>query len=361
MKHALDHEHRASRRGGLAAALGAAFFFGISAPFSKLLLDSVSPVMLAGLLYLGSFAGISLISFFRRAASTSKTSREASLRGKDYFYLAGSILAGGIGAPLFLLFGLDATEASAASLLLNTEGVLTVMLAAFIFREHVGKNIWASAAVMLAAGTLLTYAPGLEGWQLRRGSLLVLASALMWAIDNNLTRELSHKDPYVIARVKGLAAGVTNLAIAFIAGSAVPQLPSLIGSLVLGSLSYGASLVLFIYALRKLGASRTSTYFGAAPFIGVALSIALLGERLTTQIIAASILMLAGLWLILKENHDHEHTHASLCHDHAHAHDEHHIHAHDEDSREPHSHAHTHTELTHNHAHAPDLHHFHKH
>jgi drug/metabolite transporter (DMT)-like permease len=279
----------------------------------------------------------------------------------DYLYLSGSILAGGVAAPLFLLFGLSNTEASAASLLLNMEGVLTVLLAAFIFREHVGSTIWASAAAMLAAGTLLTYAPESDGWQVRHGSILILASALMWALDNNLTRELSHRDPFIIARIKGLAAGMTNLMIAFIAGSAFPQIPSLIGSLALGALSYGASLVLFIYALRNLGASRTSAYFGAAPFIGVALSILLLGEQLTIQIIAASVLMFVGLWLILKERHDHDHTHESLSHEHAHTHDEHHGHAHDGAAPEPHSHMHTHTRLTHSHAHVPDLHHFHMH
>ncbi len=364
MTETLNHEHRASKRRGLAAALGAAFFFGISAPFSKLLLGSVSPLMLAGLLYLGSFAGLTLVSLMRRASSSmssSASSREAALRGRDYLYLAGSILAGGIAAPLFLLYGLASTAASAASLLLNIEGVLTVLLAAFIFREHVGRRIWASAAVMLVAGSILVYAPETGGWPVQTGSLLVLASALMWSLDNNLTRELSHRDPYVISRFKGFIAGVTNLAIAFAAGSTLPPLPSLAGSLALGSLSYGASLVLFIYALRNLGTSRTSTYFGAAPFIGVAVSVALLNERLTPRIIAASALMLTGLWLILREYHDHEHTHASLCHDHRHNHDEHHCHAHNNDSTEPHSHMHTHDGVTHSHAHVPDLHHFHRH
>jgi len=356
----LDHEHRASKRRGLAAALGAAFFFGISAPFSKLLLGSVSPLMLAGLLYLGSFAGLTLVSALR-AASGKGSSREAPLMGRDYLYLAGSILAGGVAAPLFLLYGLGSTEASVASLLLNVEGVLTVLLATLIFSEHVGVRIWASAGVMLLAGSILAYSPGSGDLTVRPGALLVLASALMWALDNNLTRELSHGDPYLISRFKGLAAGVTNLAIAFGAGNSLPPLPSFAGSLVLGSLSYGASLVLFIYALRNLGASRTSTYFGAAPFIGVAVSITLLSEPLTLTILAGSALMLAGLWLILREYHAHEHTHAPLCHDHAHTHDEHHCHGHDGEFTEPHSHMHTHEGLTHSHAHVPDLHHFHRH
>ena len=360
MTETLNHEHHASRRAGLAAALGAAFFFGISAPFSKLLLGSVSPSMLAGLLYMGSFLGLTLLSLFRRPPSP-EGAREAALRGKDFLYLAGSILAGGIAAPLFLLYGLAVTDASVASLLLNIEGVLTVLLAALIFREHVGKSILASAAVMLAAGSILAYAPGPGGWHIRTGSLLVAASALMWAFDNNITRELSHRDPFVIARLKGLAAGVTNMAVAFAAGAALPQLPSIAGSLILGALSYGCSLVFFIYALRNLGTSRTSTCFGAAPFIGVLVSITLFGESLTAQIVTASALMLLGIWLIMREYHEHEHTHARLCHDHAHTHDEHHDHDHDGDPAATHSHTHTHGPLAHSHAHVPDLHHFHRH
>lgn len=356
----LNHEHRTSSRRGLAAALGAAFFFGVSAPFSKLLLGSTHPLTLAGLLYLGSFAGLSVMSAFR-AASGRRLSREASLKGRDYLYLLGSILAGGLLAPLFLLYGLSATEASAASLLLNVEGVLTILLATLIFREHVGNRIWAAAAVMLVAGFILTYTSAADGLPVRLGSVLVLVSALMWAVDNNLTRELSHADPYVTARYKGLAAGATNLAIAFAAGLPLPEGAALGGALLLGALSYGASLVLFIYALRNLGTSRTSTYFGAAPFIGVAVSVAALGEPLTPRIISASVLMLLGIRFIMKEYHEHAHTHDALCHDHRHIHDEHHCHAHDGDFFEPHSHAHEHESVTHTHAHVPDLHHFHRH
>lgn len=42
------------RHSGVPAALGAAFLFGAGTPFAKLLLHSVSPWLLAGLLYLGS-------------------------------------------------------------------------------------------------------------------------------------------------------------------------------------------------------------------------------------------------------------------------------------------------------------------
>ena len=159
--------------GGLAAALGAAFFFGISAPLSKLLLGSVSPLMLAGLLYIGSFAGLTLVTLLRRAWSPAR-SKEASLKGRDYLYLAGSILAGGIAAPLFLLSGLDTISASSASLLMNLEGVLTVLLAFVMFREHVGRRIWASAFLMLMGGG--------DPVKLQKGRMILFWTAIAFII-----------------------------------------------------------------------------------------------------------------------------------------------------------------------------------
>lgn len=345
---------------GAIAALLAAFFFGMSAPFSKLLLKGAGPVELAGLFYLGSFIGLFAFTSIKKALSR-EWLKESGLKKWDYLYLAGSIISGGVAAPLFMLYGLSKTTGSIASLLLNVEGVLTALIAMLIFREQVGRRVWFAAFTMLLASSLLAYSPGPSGFSLEKGALLVLLSALMWALDNNLTRELSHRDPVLIAKYKGLTAGVINLCAAFFIGEGFPGPAYLGGSLVIGALGYGTSLVLFIYALRHLGASRTSTYFGATPFIGMFLSIIILGESFTVRLGAASILMLAGIWLILREYHGHEHTHEAFCHEHGHTHDEHHNHNHEGDFFDPHCHEHEHEGLTHSHAHAPDLHHFHRH
>ncbi|MBI5491547.1 MAG: DMT family transporter [Deltaproteobacteria bacterium] len=345
---------------GALAALLAAFFFGMSAPASKLLLAEAGPVMLAGLFYLGSFAGLFAFTSVKRLF-WGRLPGESALKGRDYFYLAGSIVSGGVAAPLFMLYGLSSTAGSTASLLLNVEGVLTVLIAMLIFREQVGGKVWLAALTMLLASSVLTYSPGSRGLYIEKGGLLVLAAALMWAIDNNLTRELSHRDPVVIAKYKGFSSGVVNLFAAYLLGESLPAHTYLGGALILGALAYGTSLVLFIYALRHLGASRTSTYFGATPFIGMFLSIIILGESFTLRLAAASVLMLASIWLILREYHGHEHTHEAFCHEHRHTHDEHHDHEHEGDFFDPHCHEHEHETLTHSHAHAPDIHHFHRH
>jgi drug/metabolite transporter (DMT)-like permease len=52
---------------------------------------------------------------------------------------------------------------------------------------------------------------------------------------------------------------------------------------------------LFVLALRHLGSARTGAYFSTAPFIGAVLALALFGEPLTVQLIAAAVLMGVGL------------------------------------------------------------------
>lgn len=347
-------------------ALLAAALFGASAPLSKLLLAGLGPFSLAALLYLGSGGGLLAWSRIRLARSPGPLGRqrEAPLAGLDFLWLAGAVASGGVAAPVLLLWGLSGTDASQASLLLSTEGVLTVLIAAAIFREHVDRRIWGGAALMLIAGALLAYAPGAPGaaWGVSPRALAIVAACALWGLDNNLTRPISGGDPVTIAMVKGLAAGTTNLLLARWVGEPAPSWAFAAPALALGSLAYGASLLLYILALRHLGSARAAAHFGAAPFIGAALAALILHEPLTPALAAAGALMLAATWLALSERHAHNHVHEPMEHAHLHVHDEHHQHAHAPgDGSAPHAHAHRHELLVHAHAHLPDLHHRHGH
>lgn len=197
------------------------------------------------------------------------------------------------------------------------------------------------------------------GW----GALAIIGACIAWGTDNNLTRRLSAADPVQIATIKGLAAGALNLGLAFWNGAALPPAVSAVGGVLVGFFGYGVSLVMFVLALRYLGAARTGAYFSTAPFIGAALALGIFREPITIRFAAAAILMGIGVWLHLAECHEHEHTHGEMVHDHAHVHDEHHQHAHgpDDPSGEPHVHVHRHEPLVHTHPHYPDLHHRHIH
>lgn len=343
-------------------ALIAAALFGASTPFAKLLLGDLPPLALAGLLYLGSGLGLLAVRVLGRLlAEAAPGSKEPTLSGQDYFWLAGAVIAGGVVAPVLLMWGLSGTGASEASLLLNLESVVTMLVAALLFGEAVGRRVWAAAGLMLAGASVLSWDPQAE-LKLSLHAVAIIGACFCWALDNNLTRKISANDPVLLAMIKGLAAGSFNLALAFTLGLQVPAAAPLAGALAVGFLGYGVSLVLFIVALRHLGAARTAAHFSTAPFIGAAIAILLLEEPLTVSFGVALTLMVAATWLVLTEQHAHEHAHEYLAHSHRHIHDEHHQHAHrGDEGPEPHTHWHEHPPMTHTHPHLPDLHHRHKH
>jgi drug/metabolite transporter (DMT)-like permease len=348
-----------SSRKGIAFALGAAVLFGVSAPVAKALLTSASPQLLAGLLYLGSGFGLSLVAAARRQ---SVVRAEAPLGRRDLPWLSGAILFGGVVGPLFLLAGLSRTPASSTSLLLNLEGVFTAVLAWIVFRENVDRRIGLGMLAIIAGGVLLSW-EGTLRWGGIAGPFAIAAACACWAVDNNLTQKVSGGDPVTIAMLKGLTAGSVNTVAALTLGSVLPDGPAILSALLLGFVSYGVSLVLFVLALRHLGTARTGAYFSLAPFVGAAISIVAWRERPTPMFWVAAVSMGIGLWLHLTERHEHLHAHEATEHAHAHVHDQHHQHQHADDDPpgEPHSHRHRHEPLVHSHRHYPDTHHRHDH
>ncbi|MGH7821371.1 MAG: EamA family transporter, partial [Candidatus Binatia bacterium] len=336
------------------AALAAALLFGATTPAAKLLLDGVDPVVLAGFLYLGSGLALGLLSLLRGRRALAGLSRA------DLPWLAGAIASGGVLAPVALLWGLARIPASSASLLLSFEASFTALLAALLFREHVGARVAVALGAMTAAGALLA-GGGLQAGELA-GFAAVTLACLAWALDNNLTREIAHADARTIATLKGLFAGSVNLAAALAAGAELPALSGLGGALGVGAIGYGVSLSLYVVALRELGSSRTAGFFATAPVFGAALSVVWVGEPMTASLLAAAALMAAGVRVILSESHSHAHRHPPMEHAHRHVHDEHHRHPHEGgEAPEPHVHRHRHEEVVHEHPHAPDLHHRHGH
>ena len=355
-----NHLHRERWTGAITALLSA-LLFGASTPLAKLLLPQVTPLLMAGLLYLGSGIGLGIYYFFQSRLKTSGA-QEAPLTRKDWPWLAGAIASGGVVAPVLLMWGLAITPASHASLLLNLESVLTALLAWFVFKENFDVRIAIGMVFIAAGGICLSWMGRLE-WGVPWGSLAIIGACLAWAIDNNLTRKVSAGDPVQIAGLKGLIAGSVNTGLAIILGAKLPSLPALWATGAVGFLGYGLSLTLFVLALRHIGTARTGAYFSTAPFVGAALSILFMGDTLTIGFGIAAICMSIGVYLHLSERHEHAHHHEPMKHDHLHYHDEHHQHTHSpaDPVGEPHSHKHQHEELTHSHPHYPDIHHRHFH
>jgi drug/metabolite transporter (DMT)-like permease len=341
-------------------ALIAALLFGASAPLGKLLLGAIEPIPLAAFLYLGSGIGLSGIKLFQRITDKGME-REAGIKKPDTIWLVGAVLAGGVAAPIILLFSLRNTPAATASLLLCFEGVATTLIAFIFFKESISRRAWLAVILITLASIFLSINLNAV-WGFSLGALGILAACILWGIDNNFTRNISAKDPLMIVIIKGLGAGIFSLGMAMVLGNKLPAWHVVFRALILGCFSYGISTVLFIRAMRGLGAARTSALYSTAPFAGMLLSFALFRENPGWLFIVAFPLIAAGMLFLTNEKHEHYHVHGMEIHEHAHIHtDGHHGHAHEDNETQEHSHIHKHEELPHSHTHLPDVNHRHGH
>lgn len=280
------------RRGGL-LALAAAVFFGLSTPAAKAIVGNIQPLLLAGLLYLGSGVGLGVIILFGHRNGV-------RLKRADVPWLLATILFGGALGPALLMWGLTQTTGSAASLLLTLEGVLTALIAWFVFREPFNRRIGVGMAAIFAGAVLLALQSS-SGHAGTIGALAVAGACLSWAIDNNCTSKIADVDALTLAAIKGVVAGASNTTLALAAGATFPSVGLLTASALVGFFGYGLSLVLFVLALREIGAARTGAYFSAAPFIGAVVGLTALSEPMTVPFVCAGALMGLGVYLHLTE------------------------------------------------------------
>ncbi|MBR1863672.1 MAG: DMT family transporter [Ruminococcus sp.] len=327
-------------------ALGAACFYAINVPLSKLLLDSIPPTVMAALLYLGAGLGVGIMYLFHFP----KEHRTERLCRSDLPYTIGMVVLDII-APILLMLGIKHGTSSNASLLGNFEIVATTLIALMLFKEKVSKRLFAAIGLITLASAVLTF-EGSGSFDISLGSFLVLGAASCWGLENNCTRSISNKSTYQIVTIKGLCSGMGSMVTALIVGERLPDLRYIAAALILGFVAYGLSIFTYIRAQKTLGAAKTSAFYAAAPFIGALLSLVLLNETLSASYFAALMIMIVGTAFVVADTlvrqHRHEHSH-TFTHTHdgsTHTHTITHSHVHEHFvSDDRHGHRHTLEEL----------------
>lgn len=276
-------------------AVLAAVFYAVSSPLSKVLLEDVSPYLMAALLYLGAGIGMTAV----RAASPSKRAEERPLTGDDAPYIFGMVVLD-IAAPILLMYGLLNSPASSVSLLNNFEIVATTLIALLVFGERVTPTTWA-AIILITVSAVILSTSGTEELSFSHGSLAVILACVCWGLENNCTRRLSNSGALRIVVIKGIFSGLGALAIAAFMDMGSPSVPEVLGALALGFVSYGMSLFFYITAQASLGAAKVSAYYAMAPFIGAFISLAVLGEALTQAFALALVVMAVGAVILTRE------------------------------------------------------------
>lgn len=293
----IDHRLSATNSKALGFALLAAFLYAISTPVSKILLNTISPTMLAAFLYLGAGMGMVVLGSIRKLACPEHQA-EGLTREQMPAILA--MIGLDIAAPILLMLGLNLTNAATVALLNNFEIVATAVLALVFFHERIPRGLWAGIGLITLASLLLS-AEDAGTICLNPGALLVLLACCCWGLENNCTRVLSRKDPLQIVMVKGFGSGTGAFVIALAIGESLPALSLIPLVLLLGFVAYGLSIFCYVSAQRDLGAARTSACYAITPFVSAGLSLILFSNVPGPSFFIALGLMILGTFLATKK------------------------------------------------------------
>lgn len=339
-------------------AVLAATLYAINIPLSKIIMKNAEPTMMAAFLYLG--AGIGLILYSTVEKLIGKNATKEPLTKKELPYTVAMVLLDII-APILLMSGITRTTSANVSLLNNFEIVATSLIALIIFKEVISKKLWIAIILVTIASVILSF-EGQGSFYFNEGSLLVLGACICWGFENNCTKMISNKSSIEIVTIKGCFSGLGSFIIALILGENIPEVKWILAILILGFIAYGLSINFYILAQKDLGAAKTSAYYSIAPFLGVAFSMLLLGERPKIQFYLAFLIMIISTVLMIKDTimlqhthmhehtHTHEHRHNDLVHTHEHTHVHNHLHVHESNEE---SHFHSHADLPdHRHLHS---------
>jgi drug/metabolite transporter (DMT)-like permease len=290
------------------SAVVSALLFGTSATLNKIALENVHPTVVAGMIYFigGVFLfGIHFSPLSKKILALFESPEiEHKITTKDFRILAFVILCGSVIAPLLLLKGLNQTTAINTSLLLNAESLFTAMIA-FVFLSERGTKREYIGIVLLLIGVVFVTTNGefqkLTLTENIAGNLLIVGACLFWGIDNNLSRFLSKKrDIILITGLKCFIGGLALLAIAFVIG--VPfsiPLISIPYLLSVGAFSIALSILLFLFALRKIGSMRTGVIYSLSSLFGAVLAFLILREPFSFIQLVAGAIMLVGVYVLI--------------------------------------------------------------
>ncbi len=285
-------------------AVLATLLFSLSTPFTKIFADRYPPIFLSALLYAGSILGaaVGILPFLGlRPSDAGAFFGKGGLSRRVRWALAGSILIGGVIAPVLLVVGLAGARASQGSLLMNAEGIFTVLIAGLLFRERLTRRLIAGTLLGGAGCALLSWkGTGPAGlW-----ALPFLGAALLWALDSNILRYLSELNPLVLTVWKGAGSSLLLFLLAFLSEPIPRPSPMALGVLLTGAVGYGMSLVFFIRSIARIGVSRTGAWFSFSPFLGAILSLLFLREPVPEVFPVSFGILLVAAFLLQEPSRD---------------------------------------------------------
>jgi len=275
-------------KGYLYALVGAVCGGSITV-LTKILLEKNGPIPVTGVPFL--ISGLMLL-FYQPRVKPSKASVP---------YLLFTGLVGACLSPLMYTFGLNQTTAVNAALLANGEVLFTTIIAYSVFGERLVRA-QAVRGLLIVAGLVvvstdldITHISFLEGIV---GNMLVLGSTVGWAVENNLLVLATKRfDVASLSKFRNLIGGVVVTAVVVLGGYAFDftYYDDLV--LVLLAVAISGGVVLFIAAIKRLGAIRMLLIWSTSSIFGAVFAFLILGEQITVGQLVGGTLILLGVYL----------------------------------------------------------------
>ena len=287
-----------SARIGYASAILCAVLVGSISTISKPVLADTNPLLYGALVYL-------LVSL--SSVPLSYKVKGLQVRVKDWPIVLAITLSGAVLAPALFFIGLEQTTASDTAIISNCETIFTVLFALVFFKEKLGRRGYAAIALVLTGVFIVTTNLQFSGTLLdlkKEGNLLILLSMVFWGLDNNLSKIAAQRiDISRLVQLKGLIGGTILLVLVLFLNTPLKILPIDIPNLLLvGLVGFGISLYLFLHSLRRIGTVRTMLIFSTGTVFGLLFAVAFLHEKIGLYQILSIALMLAGIYLVIKES-----------------------------------------------------------
>lgn len=280
-------------------ALLAVLVWGASFVASKIVLQDISPVttvwlrFVMGVLVLGSAVA---------------ARRQFALPGrKDLAYFA---LVGFIGITFHQWLqstALTVSQASTSAWIVSTSPIFMALLGWVALKEKLNLLKW-SGILLAGAGVLLVVSGGdFAALQMgsfgNTGDLLMLVSAVNWAVFSVISRRGLGRFPAALMMLYVMAFGLMFTSVQFFAVQGWREIPQLTGGgwaalVFLGIACSGLAYIFWYDALQTLPASQVGAFLYIEPLVTAVGAALMIGEPVTWASLLGGAIIIAGVWMV---------------------------------------------------------------
>ncbi|MBN8505473.1 MAG: DMT family transporter [Burkholderiales bacterium] len=285
--------------------LGMAALWGGAWPAGRFVVQSLPPLTASSWRFAIAFAVLWL--WWKQA--------RRSVQGFSHRQWAGLMLGGAVGVfgyAAFFLMGLQHVPAGRAALVVTTNPVFTLLLAAWLFGEKLSARIAAGMGLaVLGAMTVLTHGRPWAVFEqgLGVGELLLLGCVACWSGYTLLGKKLLGGMDALTTTLATSGFGLVLLllsALSFEGPAAMAQPLQVSGATWAALLFMAVGSTVLAYAwyfegVAALGAGAASGYISLVPVFGVLFATLLLGEALDASLLVGGVMVLGGMALMNRQ------------------------------------------------------------